>query len=125
MGDGWLGGRQCWSGVFQEQRLSPAGIPQRCQAQVLYCVLPPQRPGYQLGWEFGCIFPIPGMEFFSLDFFPPMKEEKQQSEDTALQGTKNSLEWERKMPGVVLRYQDICLTSSWCDPLHMPGTHQQ
>lgn len=50
---------------FQEQELSLVGIPCRCQA-----VLPPQRSGYQLGWEFWCIFSISGMELACLDVFP-------------------------------------------------------
>lgn len=46
----------------------PGGHPRwRCQA--VSCVLPPQRSGYQLGWDFWCIFSISGMELAGLDVF--------------------------------------------------------
>lgn len=93
--------------------------------RAVLCVLPPQRPGCQLGWEFRCIVSISGMELACLFFSKELQKRGNSSQKMQSFRVPTFL-WNGKEKCPVL-FSDtrtsVPLLLPWYDPLHMPGTN--
>lgn len=97
------------------------GIPWRRQA--VSCVPPSQRPGLQLGWEFGCIFSVSGMELACLDVFSKELHKMGNSSQKMQSSRAPTFPWNRKEKCLML-FSDTWTFSHSCLPGVTPCTCQ-